>query len=317
MKAIILLAAIIFLSVSFSQNQIEDKTVSMEQDMDQYAEKLQTSLPIGVNYAFSKVNISEAYDHLKQKLDNNPAISIIAEVDHAANARSINEALNFNRIIFFGNPKLGTPLMQKNQLAGLDLPQKILFYEDPEKKNMVLYNSVDYLRSRHDLEGVLTLNKISNALEGLVRDATKSEVLQVENSKARFKEGIITEKSNRNFEDTYTSLKNIIEANPRIRIMAELDHQKNAARVGMQLNPTRIIIFGNPNLGTPLMQEKQSISLDLPQKMLVWENSEEEVYVSYNDPYYIAKRPSVENKKELLDKMAKALAKIARTAAGN
>lgn len=317
MKAIILFTAIIFLSVSFSQNQIEDKTVSMEQEMDQYAEKLQSVFPFGVNYAFSKVNISEAYDHLKQKLDNNPAISIIAEVDHAANAQSINETLDLNRIIFFGNPKLGTPLMQKNQLAGLDLPQKILFYRDAENNNLVLYNSIDYLKSRHDLEGVSTLDKISNALEGLVRDATKSEVLQKDFTQVNFKEGIITEKSNRNFEETYKSLKNIMEANPGIRIMAELDHQKNAARVGMELTPTRIIIFGNPALGTPLMQEKQSIALDLPQKMLVWENSEGEVYISYNDPYYIAKRHSVENNKELLDNMDKVLSRMARTAAEN
>ena len=89
MKVIILFAAIIFVTVSFSQNRYEAKTVNMERDTDQYAKNLQPVLPFGVNYAFSKVNISEAYDHLKRNLENNPAISIIAEVDHAANARSV------------------------------------------------------------------------------------------------------------------------------------------------------------------------------------------------------------------------------------
>lgn len=58
---------------------------------------------------------------LRNTLEANPNISIVAEVDHQANAASVDLTLNPIRIIFFGNPKLGTPLMQKNQLAGLDL----------------------------------------------------------------------------------------------------------------------------------------------------------------------------------------------------
>ncbi|MGA8855242.1 MAG: DUF302 domain-containing protein [Christiangramia sp.] len=128
--------------------------------------------------------------------------------------------------------------------------------------------------------------------------------------------GIITKSSLKSFEETYSSLKNALNSNENITIIAELDHQKNAESVGLELYPTKIIFFGNPEFGTPLMNQDQSIGLDLPQKMLVWENAEGEVYVSYNDPYFIAERHSVNNN-EILNKINTALDNLSNVATGN
>ncbi len=76
--------------------------------------------------------------------------------------------------------------------------------------------------------------------------------------------GIITKTSNQNFQDTYTKLKGIIHNNPNLKILLELDHQANAASVDLTLPPTKIIFFGNPKLGTPLMQSGTLTGLDLP-----------------------------------------------------
>ena len=72
--------------------------------------------------------------------------------------------------------------------------------------------------------------------------------------------------------------------------MATVDHTQNAAGVGLDLLPTRVVIFGNPNLGTPLMQCAQSLAIDLPQKMLIWEDETGQVSVAYNDPRYLGGR---------------------------
>ena len=317
MKNIILSAGLFLAFISCSENENEQNLATADLMQNDVEEITSNEFPFGTKYSLSEVAIQGAYNQFKQTLNKNEAIGIIAEVDHARNAKSIEEDLNYTKVIFFGNPNLGTPLMQRNQLAGLDLPQKVLFYKDENKNDVILYNSAEYLRSRHDLDGVETLPKISAALENLVSGVSKNEIKAADQQTVGYKEGIKTKLSELSFEESYAALKNALESNPNISIMAELDHQANAARVGLELNPTRIIIFGNPNLGTPLMQEEQSIGLDLPQKMLVWENSEGEVYVSYNDAYFIAGRHSVENNEEILNTINNALDNLSNVATGN
>jgi len=85
--------------------------------------------------------------------------------------------------------------------------------------------------------------------------------------------GIITKVSQQSFENTYAKLRSIIDNNPNLKILMELDHQANAANVDLELPPTRIIMFGNPRLGTPLMIGGDYTGLDLPQKILVCERN--------------------------------------------
>lgn len=119
--------------------------------------------------------------------------------------------------------------------------------------------------------------------------------------------GIITKTSNQGFEETYIKLRNIIENNPNLKIILELDHTKNAASVDLKLNPTRIIMFGNPKLGTPLMNATSYLGLDLPQKILVTQSADGKVEVSYNDPMYLKDRHKIEGMEEVLTKVKGAL----------
>ncbi len=123
-------------------------------------------------------------------------------------------------------------------------------------------------------------------------------------------EGVITKISSKNFEHTYKSLKEVISNNPNLNIVAELDHKANAATVDLKINPTKVILFGNPKLGTPLMKNAQIIGLDLPQKMLVWEDDEGIVRVSYNDPKHVTLRYGFNHNEEVLDTIAVALDSI-------
>ena len=125
--------------------------------------------------------------------------------------------------------------------------------------------------------------------------------------------GIITKISDQNFQDTYTKLKGIIHNNPNLKILLELDHQANAASVDLTLPPTKIIFFGNPNLGTPLMQSGTLTGLDLPQKILVTERNGA-VSISYNDPNYLKDRHQITGQDEVLLKVITALDKITTAA---
>ena len=128
------------------------------------------------------------------------------------------------------------------------------------------------------------------------------------------KKGIITKKSQLGFDATYNKLRTIIDANPNLKIILELDHQANAASVDLELNPTRIIMFGNPKLGTPLMNTASYLGLDLPQKILVTQGIDGSVQVSYNDPAYLKDRHGITGVEEVLAKVSGALDKITSAA---
>lgn len=122
--------------------------------------------------------------------------------------------------------------------------------------------------------------------------------------------GLVTKVSSQSFEATYSKLKGIIENNPNLKILLELDHQKNASSVELELNPTRIIMFGNPKMGTPLMQASPTAGIDLPQKIIVYQEDDKTVKLSYNDPLYMKARHDISNKDEVLNKIGMALGKI-------
>lgn len=97
-----------------------------------------------------------------------------------------------------------------------------------------------------------------------------------------------------------------IDANENLSLIEKLDHRENAATVDMELPPTVVLMFGNPAAGTPLMQESRTVGVDLPQKMLVWED-EDEVKITYNDPEHLAERHGIEGMDELLGNIRNAL----------
>ncbi len=121
-------------------------------------------------------------------------------------------------------------------------------------------------------------------------------------------------KSENNFDDTYAALKKAVESKEPLTIIAELDHSENAKKAEMELRPTKIIMFGNPKLGTPLMKENQAVGVDLPQKMLVYEDEKGDVYVVYNDPKILAENHNIKEQDEVLNKISEALKGLAEAA---
>lgn len=97
-------------------------------------------------------------------------------------------------------------------------------------------------------------------------------------------------------------------------VMARVDHGANAAKAQMELRPTQLLIFGNPKVGTPLMLCSQSIAVDLPQKMLVWQAEDGKVYLGYNDPAHLKERHATEGCDQVFEKVSGALGNFAKAA---
>ena len=102
-------------------------------------------------------------------------------------------------------------------------------------------------------------------------------------------DGLITIKSSFGPEDTMKRLEAEVKAKG-LTVFARIDHAAGAAAVGLPLRPTDLIIFGNAKGGTPLMQQVQTIGIDLPLKALVWQDEQGATWLSYNDPAFIAQR---------------------------
>jgi len=122
-------------------------------------------------------------------------------------------------------------------------------------------------------------------------------------------------RSNHSVTDTAARLEAVL-LEKGMNVFARIDHAAGAAKAGMELSPTELVIFGNPKVGTPLMKCGPTVALDLPQKALIWEDESGQVWLAYNRPDYLAERHSLKGCDEVLAKVSKALAAFADAATG-
>jgi uncharacterized protein (DUF302 family) len=101
--------------------------------------------------------------------------------------------------------------------------------------------------------------------------------------------GIVTIPCRQPVDQTVQKLEAVLQAKG-VKLFAIIDHSGEAEKAGMRMRPTKLLIFGNPKAGTPLMIASPSIAIDLPLKLLVWEDAENKVWISYNAPAYLQAR---------------------------
>ncbi|HET8887976.1 MAG TPA: DUF302 domain-containing protein [Candidatus Angelobacter sp.] len=113
--------------------------------------------------------------------------------------------------------------------------------------------------------------------------------------------GIITKTTIHTVEQTVEKIESLLQARG-IKLFAIIDHSGEAAAIGMKMPPTKLLIFGNPRGGTPLMLASPSAAIDLPLKLLVWEDAQGNRWISYNSPQYLKERHGLPD--ELLKNIA-------------
>jgi uncharacterized protein (DUF302 family)/uncharacterized membrane protein YidH (DUF202 family) len=113
--------------------------------------------------------------------------------------------------------------------------------------------------------------------------------------------GILSKASNHSVDETLERLKRILQTKG-VNVFAIVDHSGEAERAGLKMRPTKLVIFGDPKAGTPLMLAAPTTAIDLPLKILIWEDGQGKVWVSYNSPAYLQQRHGFP--KELLQNVA-------------
>ncbi len=127
-------------------------------------------------------------------------------------------------------------------------------------------------------------------------------------------DGLVTVASQHSVQDTLDRLEADLKAKG-VTKFARIDHAAGAASVGMPLRPTELLIFGNPKSGTPLMQAKQTMGIDLPLKILAWQDADGKVWITCNDPLWLARRHGLGSGTQAnVNALANLLANLAKAA---
>ncbi|WP_458184990.1 DUF302 domain-containing protein [Haladaptatus sp. NG-WS-4] len=172
----------------------------------------------------------------------------------------------------------------------------------------------------HDRRTMLRLAStlLGGSLLAAPAGANQETTTQTTGTETGEENGLVTVESEQDFDETVGRIEADIENIEALTLLTTVDHAENAQSVGLDLPPTTLLIFGNPQVGTPLMQASRTIGIDLPQKMLVWQDGET-VNVTYNDPQYLADRHGIEGRRQQLRAIAEVLRALAegRTGGGS
>ncbi|MGX9463396.1 DUF302 domain-containing protein [Shewanella sp. A14] len=147
----------------------------------------------------------------------------------------------------------------------------------------------------------------------MIRNISLALVVLIASTQAYAVESIITLKSHYSAKETADRFESIIK-DKGFTVFTRIDHQKNAASVGLALRPTEVIIFGKPKIGTQLMQCSQLVAIDLPQKVLISEDADNNVWLSYNNPEYIKQRHNIAGCDKVINKISGVLGKLSNAA---
>jgi uncharacterized protein (DUF302 family) len=134
------------------------------------------------------------------------------------------------------------------------------------------------------------------------------------NPSDRDDEDLMTLPCAHNTTETIERLKSLL-SRKKIQVFADIDHAAGAEKAGLPLRPTRVLIFGNPQAGTPLMQSRQTIGLDLPLRVLIWEDDAGKVWLTYHRPEFLAQHHHVFDHDEAVKALGAGLAGLAHAAA--
>jgi uncharacterized protein (DUF302 family) len=248
-------------------------------------------------------SVDDAVAHIIEILESQ-GFDIVLVVNHAAAAASVGLELRPTQVIFARQSRTFERLtLKRSGTIGIDLPLKFLIFEDAAGEIQVTSNPVGYLVDRH---GAAVKDPLLRLLQSSV------------NQFGIPPDGLVTIFSKQSFEDTVESLKSAVPS-PPFRIPLELDFNADGSR-NRKLQGIRrpfLLVFGNPAVGTPLMQADQRIGLDLPQKYLVWEDRDGGVNITWNDPFFIAARYNIQDQDARLTAIANALNNFAQIGAGN
>ncbi|MGM0635041.1 MAG: DUF302 domain-containing protein [Bacteroidota bacterium] len=257
---------------------------------------------------------TDAFEKVMAILRANPGLHISTVFDHQSQAKESNQEMPFTKVMLLHNQNLTFPILRENPYAGIDLPSRILYAENQRENDQVVLTSGDFLIDRYGLQrSIQTANSNERVYATIFKNLYPEVVKNEFESNLNRHEGLVLSKSNNDFETTAKKIVLALKKHDKIDLFYAHDHQKRAEKDGQELFPSIVFYFGNPDVGTDLMKETPSLAIDLPLKIYVFENDNNEVEIVYNDMEFIFdlhQSPAIEKAQQMNEILA-SLAKVA------
>lgn len=235
------------------------------------------------------------FQTLQQNVSNHAKFEVIVDIDHARLAAEAGSPMPPSHVLIWSDPALEAAILKHNPVAAIDLPLRILAYENQETgKSAVTYNSYEFLALRHSLPEDATLrdgyeSAISKAVEGIPESAISKCP-----SDSMPDAGLVTLTSPHDFESTVKRIRAAIAAQSDTVSFGEVDFAVRSKTQGVELRPLKLILFGGPGPGGRAMKSAPTLGLDaFCQKLLIRQDESGSVQVIFNDLLALAERQGV------------------------
>ena len=225
----------------------------------------------------------------------NPDMRLLREIDHSRLAAAEDVHMPPARVALISAPAVEAKLLKLDQRTAIDLPLRVLAYEDQSGAAAVIFNRYDFLVGRYSLPaGDPAGIAYASAIESLLADIPAASV-QGFASDTIDSGGLVEIDSAYGFAETLTRTRAGIDSQDDAVWFGEVDYQAVAAEQGVLLPPTTLLLFGGPGPGGRAMAKGPTLGLDaFCQKILVWEDADGNVRISYNDLIDMARRQGVD-----------------------
>lgn len=235
------------------------------------------------------------YETLDANVRNHPDFEVIADIDHARLAAGVGSSMPPAHVLIWSDPEMEAAILKHNPLAAVDLPLRILAFEDQETgKAAAVFNSYEFVAQRYSLPDDPALrSRYDSALAKAVEGVPESSIARFPSDSMKDL-GMITLDSPYDFATTEQRVMDAINAQSDTVHFGVVDFAARSKKHGVDLAPSRLILFGGPGPGGKAMASAPTLGLDaFCQKLLIWQDAAGSVHVSLNDLLALAERQGV------------------------
>lgn len=241
------------------------------------------------------VEPDQLFQSLVANARSHTEFEVIVDIDHSRFGAEAGSPMPPSHVLIWSDPGLEAGILSINPVAAVDLPLRILAYEDPGTgRAAVIYNSYEFVARRHSLPEDSWLREGYESAVSKVTQGIPEAAIKVFASDDMPDKGLVTLKSPHDFETTKKRIQNAIHAQSDTVDFGEVDFAARSKAHGIELRPLQLILFGGPGPGGKAMASAPTLGLDaFCQKLLIWQDKDETVYVTFNDLLSLAKRQQV------------------------